>query len=491
MTKYKYKRSIGKNAILNVINNVVNILFLLITFPYVSRILSVKSIGAYNFSNSIATYFILIGALGINTYAIREGVKYRSNKSQFNQFVSEIFTINICSTVFAYALLLLCCLFFTQLYLYRICIFVISLQIVFATISVQWVFQIYEDYLYITVRNIISSLISLILLFLLVRKPYDYLNYAIVSVSAYIFSGILDFWGSKKYCRLNITIHFNLKKHIVPILIIFGINMAQMIYVNSDITILGLLKNNYIVGIYGISTKIYQFIKTIIAAVLIVTVPRMVILLEKKDFIKFKSTLSRLTKVLILLVLPASVGLFMLAKEVILIISGSKYLNAIASLRILCFAYVFSILTWVLTDCVLIPAKKEKDVFISTIISTILNIILNLIMIPFGNEKAAAVTTVLAEICVFGINYYYSRKMIKKVFISRSFFLTFMSSIIGCIGIVGVCLFCDYIFQSVILKTTFSVLISIIVYSIILLILKNEIAILIFKRIKNYFMSNI
>lgn len=65
--------SIKINALLNGLKNLSSLLFPLITFPYVSRVLSVKGIGKYNFSNSIISYFLLIAGLGISTYAIREG----------------------------------------------------------------------------------------------------------------------------------------------------------------------------------------------------------------------------------------------------------------------------------------------------------------------------------------------------------------------------------------------------------------------------------
>ena len=62
------------------------------------------------------------------------------------------------------------------------------------------------------------------------------------------------------------------------ILIIFGANIANMFYVNSDITLLGLMKSNYVVGIYSVSSKVYQIVKTLISALLIVTVPRLAML---------------------------------------------------------------------------------------------------------------------------------------------------------------------------------------------------------------------
>ena len=92
---YMRKKSLALNAFLNSFRSVLNILFPLITFPYVSRKLNVTGIGIYNFSNSIVSYFLLIAALGIGTYAVREGAKYRDNKKKIQQFSSEVFTINI------------------------------------------------------------------------------------------------------------------------------------------------------------------------------------------------------------------------------------------------------------------------------------------------------------------------------------------------------------------------------------------------------------
>ena len=55
----KKNKSIKLNAILNGFRNLLNLVFPLITFPYISRVLTVNEIGKYNFSNSIITYFQL------------------------------------------------------------------------------------------------------------------------------------------------------------------------------------------------------------------------------------------------------------------------------------------------------------------------------------------------------------------------------------------------------------------------------------------------
>ena len=49
--------------------------------------------GKYNFANSIVSYFLMIAALGINTYAVREGARIRDDRKKFSNFASQIFYI--------------------------------------------------------------------------------------------------------------------------------------------------------------------------------------------------------------------------------------------------------------------------------------------------------------------------------------------------------------------------------------------------------------
>ena len=74
------KKSLRLNAILNAARSILNMLFPLITYPYVTAVLSVDELGKYNFSLSIVNYFALIAGLGVSSYAIREGARIREDK---------------------------------------------------------------------------------------------------------------------------------------------------------------------------------------------------------------------------------------------------------------------------------------------------------------------------------------------------------------------------------------------------------------------------
>ena len=468
------KKSLGVNAFLNSFRSVLNLIFPLITFPYVSRVLSIKGIGIFNFSNTYISYFLLIAGLGIATYAVREGAKFREDKNKINKFASQIFSLNIVATIIAYISLLGSLIIFKNLHNYVSCILILSLQILFTTLGTEWIYTIYEDYAYITIRSIIFKIISIILLFILVRRPEDYLIYAAITVFSAVGSNLLNFIHAKKFVHIRLTTKINWRYHLKPVLVIFASAVAITIYVSSDTTFLGLLKSDYAVGIYSTSVKIYQMAESLLSALLTVTIPRLAFLWGQKRIGEYNHVLSKVFDSLGILVLPAAVGLIMLSREVILIIASEKYMPSVNSLRIISWAIIFSIFSWIFSDCVLIPAKRENLVLRNTIVTAIENIILNFILIPFMSYDGTSLSTVIAEFTVMIMNGYSCRDIIKPVIFKKDTLKNLLDSIIGCVGIVVVCLLCDYGFKSLWLKTIFSVVLSVIMYGAILILLKNK-----------------
>ncbi|WP_283576162.1 flippase [Limosilactobacillus pulli] len=468
------KKSLGLNAALNGFRNILNVFFPLITFPYVSRVLQAEGIGKYNFANSIISYFLLIAALGISNYSVREGAKLRDDRKKISDFASQVFTINLISTILSYILLLLSLIIFKNLQPYKIAILIFGLQIFFTTIGVEWVYTIFEEYAYITIRSIIFKIISIILLFLLVRKSTDYLNYVGVIVFSSVGSNVLNYLHSKKFCDIKIVFKINWKKHLKPILVIFATGIATQIYLNSDITILGILKNDYIVGIYSVSSKIYGIVKSLVQAMVVVVVPRLSMLLGKGEYKKFRGLLRQVTSALALVTFPSATGLYMLAPQIIILISGKGYLRGVSSLRILCFALVFSVFSWIFAYCILLPAKRERFFLIAAVVSAFFNIGLNFILIPLISENGAALTTCLAEFVMFIIIIFYSKDMLKGVYDSK-FLKEFLTYLIGSVIIVTICLVGNILFSYNIAKVIFDVIFSIVTYFGILYFTKNQI----------------
>lgn len=484
------KKSIKINAILNGLRSALNLIFPLITFPYVSRILSVDGMGIYNFSNTYINYFALLAGLGVSTYAVREGAKYRDNREKISGFASEVFTINVISTIAAYLLLFCSLVIFNNLYKYVTCILIFSLQLLFNTIGTEWVYNIYEDYSYITIRSIVFKIISIVLLFVFVRNSIDYLWYAGITVFASVGSNLLNYINAKKIIDIKLTKNVKWRYHLRPILVIFASSVAITLYVSSDTTILGLLKGDYAVGIYGVAVKIYSIASGLISGLLVVIIPRLAMLLGKRKIKEYKLILGKVISSVSILVLPAAVGLIMLSKEAILIIAGKKYLSSILSLQIITSAFIFSNYGMIFNECILIPAKRENKSLYNTLITGIINVILNFILIPIWSYDGAALSTVIAELMVMVLNGWSARDYISSIFTSGKTIKNMLDATIGCIGIIIVCVLLKIGVTSLTIRVLLSVILSVGIYLSILVLLNNDIAMEYIEKIYAKFKRN-
>lgn len=475
-------KSLGLNAFLNGLRSVLNIIFPIITFPYVSRILSVGELGKYNWSNSYVSYFLLLAGLGIATYAVREGTKFRSDRAKISDFAGQVFSINIFSTIVSYVLLFLCVFMFPKVQIYSAYIYIFSIQIVFTTLGTEWIYSIFEEYTYITVRSIAFKILSLVMLFVFVRKPGDYLNYAGITVFSAVGSNILNYLHAKKFCTIRFTFKINWGEHLKPILVIFASSIAITIYLSFDTTLLGLINNNYAVGIYSVSTKMYNIVKQLIAAVLTVTIPRFALLWGRRKYREYRKLLLQISNVLALISIPAAVGVYMLAPQIVILLSSAKYIRAVSSLRLLCPAIIFSIFSWIFTSCVLIPAKRENKLLIITTISAVINLTLNLLLMPSLKENAAAITTSLSEAISMILGYLYSRDIIKGLY-KKKFWKDILIYTAGSLAIVVICCAGSVLFNSAMMIIVFDVTLSLLEYALILLGMKNEFAFDVLERI--------
>ena len=466
-TRQLKKKSLKINATLNLIKQLCQVIFPLITVPYVTRVLQPENYGKFNYGNSIVSYFVLIAALGINSYAIREGAGCRDNPQTFSKFVSQAFSINVFSTIISYILLGMVLLFPSMEY-YRKIILIQSLVIVLTTFGTDWINTIYEDFGYITMRYLVFQIISLCLMFLFVHNPDDYLIYALIVVSSSAGANILNIVHVRKYVKICFTFSIDWRRHIAPIMIFFVNNVAITIYVNSDITMLGIMQNDKAVGIYTLASKIYSIVKQVLNAVIVVTLPSLSLMIKNRD--SFNHLAIRIQKALIILVFPVATGVVFLSKEIIKIVGGVSYIQGKNALIILSGAMVFSLLATFYTSCIMIPLKLEKFVLVATSVSAVTNILLNFFFIPCLGYNGAAITTLISEAIVCSIGGYFSL-IDGKVPVE---FIFIMKVILGS-GVVGIiCLMVKSLVSNIYSTIFLSVFLSAIIYFLFELLIRNH-----------------
>ncbi len=405
--------SLKKNSALNAMRQVCAVLFPLVTFPYATRVLGAGNYGKVQFGFSIIGCIALVACLGVIEYAIREGAKVRDDKASFQKLASQVFSINIMSMAFSYLLLIMLLLFWKKTDGYSVLLLIQSLCILFTTLGTDWINTVYEDYAYITVRYIICHLISLALMFLLVHGPEDYILYALACVSTDVLAGIANVFYIRR--RYGISPRFTLdiggNKHLGPIMILFGSTVASFFYINSDVVMLGILKDEYAVGIYSAAARIYLSVKQVLNASLAVAIPRVSnnIAGNKDNTV----LLNKIRTALLLILMPACCGLFAISDNIVLLFSGSGYLEAGPLLKILSIALFFATSGCYYVSVIMIPYKKEKLVLYGTIVSAVVNVGLNAVFIPIYGYYAAAVTTVISEVIMLATGVIFTRSEVR------------------------------------------------------------------------------
>lgn len=404
------KKSITANALMNIIKTCASIVFPLITYPYAARVLEVNDMGAIEFSRSIINYVGLVAGLGISTYAIREGAKLRNDRERLNRLANQLFSINVIMTVLALGTLLIAVYCFPYLRSYGSLLLIFSLIPVGTTLTSDWVNSIYEDFGYITIRNVIIQFIALILILVLVKDKNDYLIYAGILTFSSAGTAIPNWMYIRKYCRLRFTVRCDLTKHLKPILLIFAINVATAIYVNIDTTMLNIMCGEYDNGIYGAAVRVYNIFKNLVSAIVIVTVPRLSALQGTGKSEDSKKLMSMVFNVMFSLVMPLCLLCGLLSDDIIAFIGGSKYALAATPLRILSVSLMFSSLASFMTTSVLLPNGKEKYIFRASVVSAAANLLLNFWLIPWLSYVGAAITTLIAELLMLLIAGFAARK---------------------------------------------------------------------------------
>ncbi|MCR4736302.1 MAG: flippase [Treponema sp.] len=467
------QKSLKKNIILNIFRTLMGIVFPFITFPYVSRVLGPENIGKVNYSASVVQYFSIIAALGINTYGMREAAKVREDKAKLNQLVKEVFIINIIATFVAYLLFFSAIIFISKLEVYRYLLIILGSGILFTTLGMEWLYNALEEYEYITVRSIVFQIISIILLFTFVRDRNDYMQYAVIIVISSVGSNLLNFFHLRKKISFSYCRKIELRRHIKPIVILFGGAVAVSLYTILDTTMLGFISGDEETGFYTVAIKLNRIVISLITSIGFVLRPRLSNYVEtNKD--AFDSLVYDTSNLYQMLCIPSVCGLFILSKPIILLICGTEYANSVLVMKIMSPVVFFICFGQFFTDQIFIPTRQDKCSLYPVLIAAVLNIFMNILLIPRFGAIGAAIATLIAEFIVCVIKFILcvcNEKASIRLF--SNFWQYLIASLLMSIGLIFVD---NILFINPFCKLGLNVVFGICIYTISLFVFRNEYA---------------
>lgn len=409
------KKSITKNYIYNVAYQILITILPLITTPYVSRVLNAEAIGIYSYTISITTYFILFGSLGVALYGQREIAYYQTDKIKR----SKIFwKINILRFVTMTIAMVIYYFIYVRQGEYKIYYEILLIELLANCLDISWFFRGIEEFKKTVVRNTIVKLISVVLIFTLVKSVDDLYKYFIIYVLSTAIGNISLWLYLPKYIEKVKINELNILKHLKPTIILFIPQIAVQIYTVLDKTMIGMIVSDKAeVGYYEQSQKIIKLLLSIITSLGTVMLPRMAATFANGDNDKMKEYMKKSFNFVFLLAFPMIIGIDSVASKFVPLFFGNGYEKVTNIIYIISPIILAIGLSNVVGTQYLLPTKRQKEYTISVICGAIINFILNMILIRMFRSLGASIATVIAEFSVTAIQLFAIRKdmNIKKI----------------------------------------------------------------------------
>ena len=393
--------SITYNFIMNAALSISTFLYPLITYPYVTRTLGAEHYGKVIFATYVVNWVTMFAQLGIPTYGIRACAACRNDEAKLRKTVREILTLNVITALLVYAVFLLLIMLVPRFREDPVLFLIVSVPVLLNAVGADWFFKGLEEYGYVTFRDTLFRILSIVLLFLLVHSERDYRLYALTTAVAGGGPAVLNYLNARKklggFRDGTVT---DWRRHFRPVMTFFMLSVAITIYTSMDVVMLGFLSSDAEVGYYGAATRMKGIAVSFVTAMGGVLMPRVSNYLAEGKRDEFRDLVIKNFAFVFLAAAPMALYCTGMADQVILLLSGERFRGAVLPMRAISVTTLLIGLSNVTGMQILVPSGRERLTTISTVWGAGVNLVVNLALIPRMGAMGAVTGTVAAEAAV-------------------------------------------------------------------------------------------
>ena len=421
-------KKVIKSFAFNMAYQVLILLLPVITTPYVSRCLGVDNVGIFSFTSSIVSYFVLFITFGFHVYGQKEIAKKQHDVTACSQLFFEIQIRKLIVTLLV-MLVFVGFVFIQKKYTVVYIIQAISLIAVFFDIS--YLYQGLELYNITVIRNGIIKLIGVVCTFVFVRNSSDLNKYILITCLITLLGNVSLWINLDKFISFRNFKSFSLLKDIRFIFELFIPFISIQLYFNIDKTMLGILfetptENGY----YEQANKIIRICSTIITAIGAVLVSSISRMISENNQDKIKETIQDSIRLGLFIASPMVFGLLGVADIFVPIFFGEGYDKASFIIMILSPILLFTAISNTIGNGILVTTNRHNYVSIAAALGAVINILFNIIMIPRMYSVGAAIASVMAEMIVLVVQWFFARDYVKTGSIFQYLFKYILAGII-------------------------------------------------------------
>ena len=404
----------------------------------------------------------------MSLYGQREIAYAQDNKEKRKKIFLELIifrfiTIGIATVIYYFA--------FMRAGEYSVYYRILLFELIAGAFDISWFFQGLEEFKKTVTRNILVRVISIVLIFLIVKTEQDLIKYMYIYSIADLVGNLLLWVYLPKYLKGVKVKNINIIKQIPPIVLLFIPQITNKLYNMLDTTMLGnLIADKAETGYYEQSQKVIRVLLTVVTSLGTVMVPRMANMFINGEKEKIEHYMKKSFSFVFLLSFPMIFGVISISESFVPIFFGAGYEKAAILMSIISPIILLMGISNVIGVQYLLPTKRQKEYTISVTVGLAVNFVLNYILILLYNSIGACIATVVSQIVVDWMQFRYIKDEINvKEMLKTSYKYIFASVIMFVI-----CMFIRALLPVGLLSLVVQVIVGVAVYGIILILLKDE-----------------
>ena len=377
---------------------------------YTARYLGAAGFGILSFALAFTGIFGVFSDLGLRQLTVREVAR---DKSLASKYLGNIAVMKIFLVVITFGLIALTINLLGYPEQTIKVVYLVALSIIFSAFSGMFysIFQAYEKMEYQSLGHILSSALMLSGALFAINQGFSVVGFA--SIYFLVSSVVLVYSFGVCVCKFvfpKIEFDWSFWKLTIKEALPFGLTGTFItIYLWIDTVMLSLMKGDEVVGWYNVAYRIVLVLLFIPIAFNSAVFPLMSrFYVSSNNSLKFM--FERHFKYMLIIGLPISVGITLLADKIIALIFGAEYIPSVIALQILTWAIV---LIFARTAFERVLESANRQIIVTEVFGgcALLNVILNVILIPRYSYIGAAVATVITDFAVFALIFVWSLKI--------------------------------------------------------------------------------
>lgn len=458
-----------KNYLYNAGYQILNMVLPLITVPYISRVLGAHDVGINEYTNSWVTFFFLMGQMGITLYGNREVAYHRDDLYERSRIFWGVEALQILTISASFIAYLMAVFLFSTTFKYYFLLQ--GIWIIATGFDVSWYFMGLENFKVTVVRNTFVRLISIVLIFTVIKDTGDLGKYIAILGGTQLV-GNLTLWPYLKDNVVWVKVSkWHPFQHFYPALLLFIPTITTQVYLVLNRLMLGRMSTQVALGNFGQADKIVKFVLAIVTATGTVMLPHVANKFAKGDIKGVRSSLYSSFNFVSAISVPMMFGLMAISARFAPWFLGTDF--ELAGHIMFLESPIIVLIAWsnVTGTQYLMPVNRVKEYTTSVTIGAVSNVIFNLFLIEGWGANGAAVATVCSEFLVTASQIAMIRGTIKRRKLFREQWKYFLCGFLMYLVVNRICL----VINMTVANLCLEVVVGMIVYFLGLLLTKASI----------------